>query len=73
MKTRTIPNKRKLQVEWSTERWEPHIQVRPARPQQTALHALYDPFSYIPEKPRKRKQPPVSVLWVRSETRSSWR
>jgi hypothetical protein len=73
MNTRTNPNKRKLEVEWNTERWTPQIQVRPGNRPQAGLHALYDPFSFVPEKPRKRKQPPVSVVWVRSGTRSSWR
>lgn len=71
---KTNPNKRKIEVEWSTECWVPQIQVRPAAGgKDSGLHAaLYDPFSFRPEKPRKRKQQ-VSVLWVRSGTRSSWR
>jgi hypothetical protein len=72
MNTRTKPNKRILEVEWSTERWTPQIHTRPGNHHQVTL-ALYDPFSFVPEKPRKRKQPPVSVVWVRSGTRSSWR
>jgi hypothetical protein len=71
MTRRINPKKRKLNVEWSTERWVPEIQVRPAsRP--NGIQALYDPFSFVPGKPRKRKQQ-ASVLWVRPGTRSSWR
>jgi hypothetical protein len=69
---KTYPNKRKLEIEWSTERWVPQIEVRPASQRVTSLHALYDPFSFVPDKPRKRKQN-ISVIWVRSGTRSSWR
>jgi len=65
-------NERKLNVEWSTDRWVPQIEFRPAKEGPAAIHALYDPFSFVPGKPRKRKQQ-VSVLWVRSGTRSSWR
>ena len=55
MTMRTNPNKRKLDVEWSTEQWVPQIQFWPASRQKTVIHALYDPFSFVPGKPRKRK------------------
>ncbi len=72
MKTRKNFKTWNLEIEWSSEHWAPLIQVRSGRTGSDAECALYDPFSFVPEKPRKRKQP-VSVLWVRSGTRSSWR
>jgi hypothetical protein len=54
---------RKLEVQWSTERWTPAIQSAPANG--TAQHAIRDmvtPFTF--RRPPRRK--PSSILWVRN-------